>query len=77
MVWNKLKRDEAFQLTQQQNIHFLSKFYQLKNLLEQHTCSKFSIDIRCKKGIDEEWKKRKLSYHFLDQLKDQVNFYVG
>jgi hypothetical protein len=77
MVWNTLKEEEAFRLTNQQHTHFLSKFFQLKNLVSNKKRSKVSIYIRCKQDMVADWQQKSFPYDYLNRLKKHVTFYVG
>jgi hypothetical protein len=77
MVWNSLKEEEAFKLTNQQHSRFLSKFHQLKNLINRNQKTNIKIYIRCKKEMIQKWEERKLPFDYLNKLKKHVTFYEG
>ena len=76
-LWNQVKKEESFRLTNQQHFRFLSKFYQLKNMSESHPKPKLKIYIRCKPHMIDEWQKRVFNLDFANNLKHLVEFYVG
>lgn len=76
-LWNQIKKEESFRLTNQQHFRFLSKFYQLKNMSESHPKPKLKIYIRCKPHMMDEWEKRVFNLDFANNLKHLVEFYVG
>lgn len=76
-LWNHIKKEESFKLTNQQHFRFLSKFYQLKNMCEASPVKDLKIFIRCKKGMDEGLRNRTFNLDFANQLKDSVHYYVG
>jgi hypothetical protein len=77
VVWNAIKQDEGFKLTNRQHFRFLSKFYQLKNLCDTNTHCKIRIHIRCKKDMLNKWHTKKFKYEFLNRLLPSVDFYEG
>jgi hypothetical protein len=77
MVWNSLKEEEAFKLTNQQHSRFLSKFHQLKNLINRNQKTHIKIYIRCKKDMIQKWEEKKLPFDYLNKLKKHVTFYEG
>jgi phosphatidate phosphatase APP1 len=76
-LWNKIKREESFKLTNQQHFRFLSKFYQLKNMSEGHPRGKLKIYIRCKPHMIEALQARVFKLDFANHLKHLVHYYVG
>jgi hypothetical protein len=76
-LWNQVKREESFKLTNQQHFRFLSKFYQLKNMSEAHPRPKLKIYIRCKPHMIDDWEKKVFNLDFANSLKHLVEFYVG
>jgi len=76
-LWNQIKREESFKLTNQQHFRFLSKFYQLKNMSEAHPRPKLKIYIRCKPHMIDDWEKKVFNLDFANSLKHLVEFYVG
>ncbi|MGE3610218.1 MAG: phosphatase domain-containing protein [Bacteriovoracaceae bacterium] len=76
-IWNQIKREESFKLTNQQHFRFLSKFYQLKNMSDAHPKPNFKIYIRCKAGMVESLEKKTFKLDFANQLKHLVKYYVG
>jgi hypothetical protein len=76
-IWNLIKKEESFRLTNQQHFRFLSKFYQLKNLSDAHPRSKLQIYIRCKPHMLEHLQTRTFNLEFANHLKHLVNYYVG
>lgn len=76
-LWNTIKREESFLLTNQQHFRFLSKFYQLKNMTDAHPQGKVQIYIRCKPHMLETLQNRIFKLDFANHLKHLVNYYVG
>lgn len=76
-LWNNIKREESFKLTNQQHFRFLSKFYQLKNMSDAHPRGKLKIHIRCKGHMLEGLENRVFNLDFANNLKHLVNYYVG
>jgi phosphatidate phosphatase APP1 len=76
-IWNLIKREESFRLTNQQHFRFLSKFYQLKNLSDAHPRSKIQIFIRCRSHMLEHLQNRTFNLEFANHLKHLVHYYVG
>ena len=76
-LWNNIKREESFKLTNQQHFRFLSKFYQLKNMSNARPKCKLKIYIRCKEHMLETLQSRVFKLDFANQLKHLVNYYVG
>jgi hypothetical protein len=76
-LWNHIKREESFLLTNQQHFRFLSKFYQLKNMSDAHPKGKLQIYIRCKPQMMGPLQKRLFKLDFANQLHHLVNYYVG
>lgn len=76
-LWNNIKREESFKLTNQQHFRFLSKFYQLKNMSDARPKTKLQIHIRCKPGMVETLENRTFNLDFANNLKHMVHYYVG
>ena len=76
-LWNNVKREESFKLTNQQHFRFLSKFYQLKNMSDAHPRTKLKIHIRCKSHMLEALENRTFNLDFANNLKHLVEYYVG
>lgn len=76
-LWNNIKREESFKLTNQQHFRFLSKFYQLKNMSDAHPRGKLKIYIRCKPHMLESLQQRVFKLDFANHLKHHVHYYVG
>ncbi len=76
-IWNLIKREESFRLTNQQHFRFLSKFYQLKNMSDAHPKGKLQIHIRCKAHMLEHLQTRTFPLDFANNLKHLVHYYVG
>ena len=76
-LWNKIKQEESFRLTNQQHFRFLSKFYQLKNMSDGHPKGNLKIYIRCKPHMIENLQTRIFKLDFANHLKHLVNYYVG
>jgi phosphatidate phosphatase APP1 len=76
-LWNNIKREESFKLTNQQHFRFLSKFYQLKNMSDAHPKGKLKIYIRCKPHMVEALENRIFKLDFANNLKHLVQYYVG
>lgn len=77
IIWNSIKREESFKLTNQQHFRFLSKFYQLKNMSDARSPSSLKIYIRCKAENEQTIKDRVFNLDFANQLKHNVHYYVG
>jgi phosphatidate phosphatase APP1 len=76
-LWNNIKKEESFRLTNQQHFRFLSKFYQLKNMSDAHPRGKVKIYIRCKQPMLEPLQKRTFKLDFANHLHHLVHYYVG
>jgi phosphatidate phosphatase APP1 len=76
-IWNNIKKEEAFKLTNQQHFRFLSKFYQLKNMSDVTPPSKIKIYIRTKAGLKEKLENRVFPLDFANQLHKLVTYYEG
>jgi len=76
-IWNLIKKEESFKLTNQQHFRFLSKFYQLKNMSDAHPKGKLQIYIRCKPHMLEQLEKRTFNMDFANNLKHHVHYYIG
>jgi phosphatidate phosphatase APP1 len=76
-LWNNVKKEESFRLTNQQHFRFLSKFYQLKNMSDAHPRGNIQIYIRCKPYMLEELEQRTFNLDFATNLKHLVKYYVG
>lgn len=77
IVWNSIKKEESFRLTNQQHFRFLSKFYQLKNMTKPDALKEFKIFIRCKPGTSASLKERVFNLDFANQLHSLVQYYEG
>lgn len=76
-LWNSVKKEESFRLTNQQHFRFLSKFYQLKNMSDAHPRGNLKIYIRCKQNMLEHLQTRTFKLDFANHLKHLVTYYVG
>lgn len=76
-LWNNIKREESFKLTNQQHFRFLSKFYQLKNMSDARPRGQLKIYIRCKPHMLETLQTRTFKLDFANHLKHLVHYYVG
>jgi phosphatidate phosphatase APP1 len=76
-LWNNIKREESFKLTNQQHFRFLSKFYQLKNMSDAQPKGTLRIYIRCKPHMIEALQTRVFKLDFANHLKHLVHYYVG
>lgn len=76
-LWNNIKREESFKLTNQQHFRFLSKFYQLKNMSDTQQKKNLKIYIRCKDHMLEKLQTRTFKLDFANHLKHLVHYYVG
>jgi phosphatidate phosphatase APP1 len=76
-IWNQVKKEESFKLTNQQHFRFLSKFYQLKNMSEGHEMKRLRIFIRGKEHMLVELRERKFKLDFANQLHHLVTYYLG
>ncbi len=76
-IWNNIKKEESFKLTNQQHFRFLSKFYQLKNMSDVHPPGKIKIYIRVKAGMKDKLENRVFPLDFANQLHKLVTYYEG
>jgi hypothetical protein len=76
-VWNRVKKEKAFRLTSKQHSQFLSKFYQLGEIAKQSGTIDMSIYIRCTKGNIKEVKNRNFNQSFIDNNKNEVEYYIA
>jgi phosphatidate phosphatase APP1 len=76
-LWNQVKKEESFKLTNQQHFRFLSKFYQLKNMSEKKTNAKVQIYIRGKENMMQNLRERSFKLDFANQLHSLVTYYQG
>lgn len=76
-IWNNIKKEESFKLTNQQHFRFLSKFYQLKNMSDVQPPGKIKIYIRTKTGMKEKLESRVFPLDFANQLHNLVTYYEG
>ncbi len=76
-LWNHIKKEESFRLTNQQHFRFLSKFYLLKNMSDAHPRGKLKIFIRCKPHMIANLESRIFKLDFANHLKHLVHYYVG
>lgn len=76
-IWNKLKEQESFRLSNTQHFRFLSKFYQLKNMADDldHKCQ-VDIYIRCLPNDYQMWQQKEFGISFLDNIKKDIEFYM-
>lgn len=77
IIWNSIKKEESFKLTNQQHFRFLSKFYQLKTMSDTRTPSSLRIYIRCKEENVKELRERVFNLDFANKLGHLVNYYLG
>lgn len=77
IVWNSIKKEESFKLTNQQHFRFLSKFYQMKNMSANQEVKRLRIYIRCKNGTSKALRERIFSLDFANQLHHLVEYYEG
>lgn len=76
-IWNKIKKEKAFKLTGKQNAQFLSKFYQLGELIKQNPDLDMKIYIRCIETNIEAVKKKKYNFNFIEENKNRVEYYLA
>ncbi|MGK0367666.1 MAG: hypothetical protein ACI9QD_000804 [Thermoproteota archaeon] len=77
-VWNNIKKLDSFNLNTKQNTRFLSKVYQLSNLVKkENSPTSIKIHIRCKKDNIEMAKARDFKFPFLTKNIHEVNFYIA
>lgn len=76
-IWNLIKKEESFKLTNQQHFRFLSKFYQLKNMSDAHPKGSVQIYIRCKPHMLEKLQTRTFNMEFANKFKHLVHYYIG
>lgn len=76
-VWNLVKKEESFKLTTKQNFHFLSKFYQLGEMVKKKSLAKLEIHIRCTEKNLEEARSKSLPFDFIREQKALVHYYVA
>lgn len=75
-VWNNIKKEESFRLTNQQHFRFLSKFYQLNNMTEGKATGNLKIYIRCKPHMIDALRERTFKLDFANNLKHLIEYYV-
>lgn len=76
-LWNQVKKEESFKLTNQQHFRFLSKFYQLKNMSDGKSDVKVKIYIRGKEHMMQNLNSRTFKLDFANQLHSLVTYYQG
>ncbi len=77
MLWNKVKKEKAFKLTNKQNSQFLSKFYQLSEITKKSQQSDVKIFIRCNSVILDKAKSKSFKLNFVEKNKDKVKYYLA
>ncbi len=77
MLWNSVKTQEAFKLTNNQNVRFLTKLNQLKHLGLSRKPPQLKIYIRCKQHMIESLENQVFKLDYANQLKYLVHYYVG
>lgn len=77
MLWNSVKAQEAFRLTNQQHVRFLTKLNQLKHLRLSHPKPDLKIYIRCKQHMLENLQTQVFKLDYANKLKHLVEYYVG
>lgn len=76
-IWNLVKQEESFNLTTKQNFHFLSKFYQLGEMVKRDPVKELEIHIRCSEKNYEEIVNRPAPFEFIQREKGAVSYYVA
>ena len=77
MLWNSVKAQEAFKLTNEQHVKFLTKLNQLKHIGLSHKKPMLKIYIRCKQHMLENLNNQKFHLEYANNLKHLVEYYVG
>jgi len=76
-IWNKIKKEKIFKLTSKQNAQFLSKFYQLGELIKNVESIDMTIYIRCTHDNIDHVKKKKFNMSFIEKNKESVEYYIA
>lgn len=76
-IWNKIKKEKAFKLTSKQNAQFLSKFYQVGELIKKVDNLEMSIYIRCTQNNIEEVRNKEFNMNFIEKNKSSVEYYIA
>lgn len=76
-VWNLVKKEESFNLTTKQNFHFLTKFYQLGELVKKTPVKDLKIHIRCLDSNIENMRQRTMPFDFIEKEKFAVSYYIA
>lgn len=74
-LWNVVKREESFKLTTKQNFHFLSKFYQLGEMVKKRPVKDLRIHIRCSEKNFEKAQNSRPPFDFLQEEKKFLAYY--
>ncbi|MCT4640882.1 MAG: hypothetical protein N4A33_01205 [Bacteriovoracaceae bacterium] len=77
LIWNKIKHNKVFQLTNKQHTLFLSKLYQISEEAKRKPQIDFSIHIRCTKSILEATKNKRYDIDYIDKNLNLINFYIA
>lgn len=77
IIWNSVKKEESFRLTNQQHFRFLSKIYQLKNMSDKKPLRSVRIFIRAKKENIDRLRERSFGLEFANDLAPIVEYYIG
>lgn len=75
-IWKDIKNDHRFNFTTKQDFQFLTKFYQLGEIVKKEKLE-LKIFIRCRENNIEMAKSRKFEYPLLNELKHLVEFYLA
>lgn len=75
-IWKDIKSDHRFNFTTKQDFQFLTKFYQLGELVKGKEID-LKIYIRCRENNIEEAKQKSYEYPLLNELKKHVEFYLA
>jgi hypothetical protein len=76
-VWNMVKKEKAFRLTNKQTSLFLSKFYLLGEMRKNHSNLKMKIYIRCTSDNIESLKHKHYKISFVEAHARTIEYYVA
>lgn len=75
-IWKDIKNDHRFNFTTKQDFQFLTKFYQLGEIVKNKELD-LKIYIRCRENNIEQAKNKTYDYPLLNELKVNVEFYLA
>jgi alpha-L-arabinofuranosidase len=74
-VWQKVRKQHAFRLTNRQNSQFLNKIYQLQDMVKQFRPERPKVHIHIRKKSD--LKPVSINLPFLQKHHEQVKYYMA